>query len=182
MNRKFNDLQKDYNYKKSAIDGLLNDLKEVSKKKAELEAKLENKPKNILDALRQEVPVALTKANDIVDKAVEASKEKDRLLEQLETLLKEKDEIQDEIKGIEDKKDALSDNMDNLDKEKSKVENEVDRMIKQAEKVEELKKKMEDLKPEKILQDAISDCETDSKVCLYQSQAWKKSKKILKVN
>lgn len=160
LTNKSDKLKDKFDEKKSAIDKLKDELAAISKKKAELQSKLEDKPKKILDQLRNEVPDVVKKANDLLDNVVKEVKDKNSLSEELDKLKKEKEEIENQMKSLEGEKDKISKDFDDLEKKKDEAEKIIEDLIKQKEKIDKLKEQIENLKPDKELESKISDCET----------------------
>jgi ABC-type transporter Mla subunit MlaD len=161
ISKKTDDLQDKMADRESAIDKLQSKLDELAKKKDELTKQLEDKPKKILDELHKKVGDVKKEAGDLVDEVKKETQLKDELLDKLEELTKAKDDAQDELDKLEEEMKDLAKEQEELAKETKEVEQEVEEVKKQEEMVDNLKKEMEDLKPEEKLKGEIADCESE---------------------
>jgi len=148
-------------------------LDNLKKKKDDLTELLEDKPKKILDELKDKVKKVEEEATDLLDKVGDEEKAKDKLLEKLEELTKTKDEILEKLKELEEEAEVLEKEEEELEKEAEEVEKEIEEVkeeeAKQAEKeaaIEELKEDIEELKSEEEIQKEIDECEESLKEIL----------------
>jgi uncharacterized coiled-coil DUF342 family protein len=177
LTNKSDKLKDKFENKKSAIDKLKDEIDAISKKKAELQAKLEDKPKKILNQLRNEVPDVVKKANNLLDKVVKEVKDKNNFSEELDKLEKEKEEIENQMKSLESEKDEIKKDFEELEQKKDEAEKAVEELKKKKDKIDKLKEQIEDLKSEKELESKISDCETGLKNMLLSITGLNKKQK-----
>ncbi|MCP3930280.1 MAG: hypothetical protein GY705_14395 [Bacteroidetes bacterium] len=150
------------------VTGIKDKLADLQKKKDELVAKLEDKPRKILDELNNEVSDVEQQAKDLVNKAEDELKAKDKLLKELEKLEKEKDELLAEKKKLENEVEDLKEAGDTLQKEADEVGKEVEAAKKEDEKLENMTQDLADLPSDEKLQEALTICEEDLKSLLLQ--------------
>lgn len=166
LTKRADKVKDDFQKKQSEIDQLKEDLNAIAKKKAELQAKLEEKPKKILDQLRTEVPDVVEKGNELLDKVMSEAKDKNTLSDELDELNKEREAIENQMKSLENQKDEISKEFEDLEQKKKEAEEFVEDLKKKKEKIDKLKEKLEDLKPENELKKQITDCEDGLKSML----------------
>jgi len=102
------------NQGKKSVDNLAASLPDLDNKKNELTALLNDKPKKILDALKQKVADAVQKSDDFSKKTADAEKTKKGLLDKLNDLKKAKENLLSKLSGNDKKLDNLTQEVDAL--------------------------------------------------------------------
>ncbi|WP_099148769.1 coiled-coil domain-containing protein [Flavilitoribacter nigricans] len=178
------DLKKEMDQRTAAVEKLKQKLGDLAKQKAELTEKLEDKPRKILDDLKDAVANVEKQAGDLAREAEQENQKKDEVLDKVDALEQAKEAIEKELDQLEKEAKDLAKEQEALTEETSEVEAEVEQVKEQEKAVADLAQQLEDLKSEKAKQEELAQCESELKKLLsklsgvdaVQNEIKKKSK------
>jgi len=157
--KKADEIGKSLQDKTQAIQKLQDQLAALDRTKTDLQAKLEDKPKKILEQLHQEVKQAEDAGNALAENVASENQEKERLLDELAKLKKEKGALEQEMNDLQKEADALAQEQQTLETETQAVQQEVEEIKRQDALRESLEKELADLKPAEGLKSELDACD-----------------------
>lgn len=163
LRKDFDGLQDELDQRVAASEKMLNQLGELEKRRTELAAKLEDKPKKILEELTQQVTDIDQELTDLSKKIEAEQQEKDKVLEKLDGLIQDEAEVAGQLGQLEDKAGQLARDQALLQEEIEKLQWEAEEIRKEEEKVEGLQEQLAGLKSEDALKERIAICEEELK-------------------
>ncbi|MEL6852744.1 MAG: hypothetical protein AAFP92_29815, partial [Bacteroidota bacterium] len=147
-------------------DSLETEYGELKNQQDALNAKLEDKPKKILEELTQEIGDLESASSNLVKEMEAENQKKKALREQISALDAEKEKIAQKLQQQEDEYGKLTQKREKLKEGMKETSDKVKKARERKERVDKLKNDLDNLKPEVTVRKEIRSCEKDLKKIL----------------